>query len=380
MNYANREMKIDQLISYINDGKINLIPKFQRGQVWTPILRKKLLANMVLGRPIPAIFLYKEEVGSKFAYNILDGKQRLESLILFVGDKRPELAIKDVASFFADLKVRRLRNFKVDLEGTALGFAGLDEKLVRDFREYAIPTIEISLEDSSVDEIVQLFVDINSYGVKVSRFDVAKAMGKDPLLGSVLDLIAVRQIRRKSVFYKAKSNPFVRVLRKQTIIARSPTANARVDRMWERLTEIALYTRTRKHKAPTAILNSFIKGGENLPKLTASEVGTLRGVFSFLANAYARSVLGESKLATDQPRLYTMICSLLDSDLMTSIQLDELSRKLNRFSAIIDNPSTAPAELQETITTYTDLAEKQTTNSGRRDDRQKKFIEAIKAL
>src|SRR5262245_5152579 len=112
MIYVNREMKIDQLVSYINEGKINLIPKFQRGQVWTPILRKKLLVNMIKGRPIPAIFLYKEESGSKFAYNILDGKQRIESLILFVGDKHPELSIKDVTSFFAELKVRNQRNFK----------------------------------------------------------------------------------------------------------------------------------------------------------------------------------------------------------------------------------------------------------------------------
>ncbi len=42
---------------------------------------------MVTGRPIPAIFLYKEPDGSKFTYNILDGKQRLESLRTYILDK-----------------------------------------------------------------------------------------------------------------------------------------------------------------------------------------------------------------------------------------------------------------------------------------------------
>ena len=93
MKYANREMKVDQIISYFNEEKINLIPPFQRGSLWKLKMRQRLIENMVRLRPIPAIFLYKEAAGSKFSYNILDGKQRLESLILFVGNKRPDMAV-----------------------------------------------------------------------------------------------------------------------------------------------------------------------------------------------------------------------------------------------------------------------------------------------
>lgn len=382
MNFANREIKIDQLIDYINAGKINLIPKFQRGQVWTLTLRKKLVTNMILGRPIPAIFLYKEESGSKFEYNILDGKQRLESLILFVGDKHPEMSIPDLAQFFAELKVRNLRNFKIDYEGKKTSFAELDEKLVRDFREYPIATIEISLEGSSLDEIVQLFVDINTYGVKVSRFDVVKAVAEDPLLKSVLDLIATKEVRRRSLYYKAKAkSPFVRVLSNQTIIERAPTAHARVDRMWERLTELALFARTGKHRTPAAILRAFIKGNFKEPALSKTESQELRAVFSFLADAYAASeTLRGSKLATDQPRFYTMACALLKSDLLTSFTNDELIRRLSAFGQIIEEPATAPSGLKKKIGDYTELAEKQTTDVGKREDRQNLFVEVVKAL
>ena len=55
MKYANREMKIDQIIGYFNEKKINLIPPFQRGTVWKLPLRRKLIENMVQSRPIPAI-------------------------------------------------------------------------------------------------------------------------------------------------------------------------------------------------------------------------------------------------------------------------------------------------------------------------------------
>ena len=89
MKYVNREMKIDQIVAYFNDKKFSLIPPFQRGTVWKLPMRRKLIQNMVRACPIPAIFLYKESAGTQFNYNILDGKQRLESLILFC--RRPPL-------------------------------------------------------------------------------------------------------------------------------------------------------------------------------------------------------------------------------------------------------------------------------------------------
>ncbi len=121
MRYRNSEMKIDQLVSYLNEEKINLSPAFQRGHVWALTVRRKLLRNIVLGRPIPAIFLYKEAVGSKYTYNILDGKQRLESLILFIADGRPDVRIPKWSRYFFGPQHQRAVGFYVDLpEGTDL--------------------------------------------------------------------------------------------------------------------------------------------------------------------------------------------------------------------------------------------------------------------
>jgi hypothetical protein len=51
---------------------------------------------------------------------------------------------------------------------------------VRNFAEYAIPTVEIQLDEgTTLDEIISLFVDINQQGVPVNRFDVVKAMYKN---------------------------------------------------------------------------------------------------------------------------------------------------------------------------------------------------------
>ena len=95
---------------------------------------------------------------------------------------------------------------------------------------------------SSLDEIIDLFVDINSYGEKVKRFDIVKAMSKDALLGCVFDLIALREKRGKDVLYKPKNkSDFTRVLKRLQVVANLLDSNSKVDGMWELLVEDQCY-------------------------------------------------------------------------------------------------------------------------------------------
>src|ERR1700722_18558747 len=114
MKFTNREMKIDQIIGYFNEKKINLIPPFQRGTVWKLPMRQKLVQNMVGGRPIPAIFLYTDANGPQTNLNILDGKQRLESLLLFVGDRRSDMRVRNLEHYFFGHNAQHDRNFEIE--------------------------------------------------------------------------------------------------------------------------------------------------------------------------------------------------------------------------------------------------------------------------
>ena len=385
MNYVNREMKVDQLIGYFNDGKVSLIPPFQRGSVWKLPMRQRLISNMVRQRPIPAIFLYKDPEGSKFSYNILDGKQRLESLILFIGDKHPDLKVNKIRDYFFG-RAAPLKNFDIEYEGKMQGFARLNEATVRAFREYAIPTIEIDMDDdraASLDELTQLFADINTHGVKVDRFHVVKAIQKDPLIKSVFELLAIEQKRRKAKYYRAQDNSFTKVLKQLQIVSRLADPTARVDRMWERLVEIALYARTRQHRAPAQVLSVFLKGqgkGGINQKLDKAELSTLRRAFGFLAKAYSNSTgFQKSKLATDQPQFYTLITTLLSTDLLNQFDETELVRRLTAFGRVIDSGA-PPEELKKKLEEYKELSVRTTTHSNRRVRRQELLTEFINAL
>ena len=386
MNYRYTELRLDAMIGYLNDDKINLSPVFQRGHVWKLKTRTKLIRNIVLGRPIPAIFIYKEPSGSQYAYNMVDGKQRVESLILFFGnEKAGKMSIPGWAKYFSDPKDRKDVNFAVDLPEGKLTCGQLGDAVVAELGEYSFPTIEILLNDqTTVDEIIDLFVDINQEGEPVKRFDVVKAIGREnPLLQSVFGLVAREEKRGRDVRYKSVSNNFTRVLKQLSLIANVPDGNAKVDRIWERLLEIVFFLRTSKHRQPAEILKSFMRtrekqGAELEPRLSRKERRRLSALFDFLAKAY-HAGLKDTPLATDQPHFYTMFTSILSADLLAQYKSKDLQNRLLKMAHLIASPPTR-GPFQDQIKKYMELSQKQTTHPGRRAERQNLFVEVLSHL
>ena len=81
---------------YTVDGIVNrfrkediFVPSFQRKPVWTRTQSSRFIESLLLGLPVPGIFLYKEKDSEKM--QIVDGQQRILSLHRFYpGDKESE--------------------------------------------------------------------------------------------------------------------------------------------------------------------------------------------------------------------------------------------------------------------------------------------------
>lgn len=386
MLYRNSELRVDQIVTYLNDEKINLSPVFQRGHVWPLTVRKKLIKNILQGKPIPAIFLYKEPSGSKYSYNILDGKQRLESLILFIGYDRDDMRITQWKRYFFADKQRKDVGFSVEgANGKNVAFTELDDAVLRELREYSIPTIEITLNDeSTLDDMISLFVDINQYGVKVNRFDIVKAMGRnDPLLMDVFGLIAEEQKRGEDVFYRTKRTPFTNILKIINVVQKLSDQKSQVDRMWERLLEIVFFLRTGKHRKPVEILKNFIsKPDHPSPRLAPQEIKKLKKIFIFLGTAYKETNLGSTRLAADQTHFYSMVTSLIGGDLLELYSPDVLKQKLEKFGNLLDDKDQLKDDhpASDAMKKYRSYSTKQTTDVSRREERQKQFILIMRSL
>jgi hypothetical protein len=145
------ERTINELCLMFRSSQINLDPGFQRKSVWSLRDRQRLVQSILSLYPVPSIFLYRRNHRGRLVYDVIDGKQRLETILSFMRQGRFKKDSFDV---------------KLDFDGDTGWFGWSDlRRHYPDSRHavesYKIQTVEVSGE---FENIVDLFVRINSTG------------------------------------------------------------------------------------------------------------------------------------------------------------------------------------------------------------------------
>jgi Flp pilus assembly pilin Flp len=84
--------ELSQFSYYAEKERLNLTPSYQRGDVWPTSDAQRLIESILRGIPLPSIILLKPTLlGQKDSakYEVVDGKQRLTSILRFTG-QHPE--------------------------------------------------------------------------------------------------------------------------------------------------------------------------------------------------------------------------------------------------------------------------------------------------
>jgi uncharacterized protein with ParB-like and HNH nuclease domain len=79
------DFNIRTLYDFISSGIVK-IPGFQRNYVWDIKRASKLIESIILGIPIPQIFLYQED---KNRFIVIDGQQRYMTIYYFILKRFP---------------------------------------------------------------------------------------------------------------------------------------------------------------------------------------------------------------------------------------------------------------------------------------------------
>lgn len=106
----------ETILSQLNRKNIDLAPRFQRRDAWSITRKSKFVESLLLGLPIPQIVL-AEKQKQRGRYIVLDGKQRLLTLLQFSGNAEGKnngfkLIGLDVRK---DLNGKRFPDFQNDL-------------------------------------------------------------------------------------------------------------------------------------------------------------------------------------------------------------------------------------------------------------------------
>ena len=144
--------EITSLHGKYKKGKLDIQPSFQRKFVWDKSKACRLIESVLLGIPLPIIYLFEETNGKT---SVIDGQQRLTSFFSFIDGK------------FSDGKDFKLSGLNVFKELNKKTFKDLDEELQDRITDYKIRTITFRKE-SELGLKFEIFERLNTGAVSLN--------------------------------------------------------------------------------------------------------------------------------------------------------------------------------------------------------------------
>lgn len=159
-------MSIGEVMSMYRDGDLEIHPEFQRIFRWTDEQKSRLVESILLGIPIPTVFVSQRDDG---VWDVIDGVQRLSTILEFVGLYRDEEGrLQPPLTLMATEYLPDLAGFRYeadDEENPKSGSTGkaviFDEVLQRDFKRSKLDFVIVKKE-SDPDSKFDLFQRLNS--------------------------------------------------------------------------------------------------------------------------------------------------------------------------------------------------------------------------
>lgn len=180
------------LVDFIDSGVV-IIPGFQRNYVWDTKRASRLIESIIVGLPIPQIFLYEQD---RNRFLVIDGQQRLMSIYYFVKERFPRRGkltdLRLLAEGRSNLSKEVLSNdeyftdFQLSLPENAPGkpnrfhrerYSSLGEEYQTRFDLRTIRNIIVQqIHPKGDDAMYEIFNRLNSGGVNLSSQEIRRCM------------------------------------------------------------------------------------------------------------------------------------------------------------------------------------------------------------
>ncbi len=226
---------VDGLVSRLNSGKI-YIPKFQRQYVWKINQASRFIESLLLGLPVPGVFLSKDPESSKLL--VIDGQQRLKTIQFFIN------------GVFENERRFRLKGVQEPYDGVSYEELSEDDKI--SFNDYVIHATIIQQDEPTDDQssIYHIFERLNTGGTPLQPQEIRACI----FYGEFNELLA--ELNQNSAFRNIYGKPNNR-LKDQELILRF----------------LALYYERDQYQKPLkGFLNKFMGKNRHLNKYKKEEI------------------------------------------------------------------------------------------------------------
>ncbi len=156
-------MSIGEILSLYRDGDIDIHPEFQRIFRWTDQQKSSLIESILLGIPVPPIFVSQRQDG---IWDVIDGVQRLSTVLQFVGLYRDESQkLSEPLTLLGTEYLPDLNGYRWEVAGIANRV--FSEALRRDFKRAKLE-FRIIRKESDANAKYDMFQRLNA-GTRLSQ-------------------------------------------------------------------------------------------------------------------------------------------------------------------------------------------------------------------
>ena len=229
---------VETIVDRLNSHAF-FVPPFQRSFVWSQRHASRFIKSLLMGLPVPGIFLYKDAKTSR--HLVVDGQQRLRTLQFFYDGN------------FLERKFR-LTGVRDEWEGMTYKDLSSPEKLKLD---NSIVHATIFQQDEPKDELKSLyfvFERINSGGMRLSPQEIRNCIGEGPILP------AVRALNDDKNWRQIFGEKYNRRLKDQELVLRA----------------LAMFSRREKYESP---MRDFLNDFANYKEISKKELDGLTAQF-----------------------------------------------------------------------------------------------------
>lgn len=148
--------RIRGILRALAEGRLLLDPPYQRGRVWTPEQQSAFVGYFLEGGPSPTVYIRQHPLEE--VEEVVDGVQRLTALRNFTKNELPAKLSEECS-----LKTGR----------ETVSWSDFDVASQRLFKSLTLPVV--TLRDVTDEEVVNLYLRINSGGTIHTAEDLEKA-------------------------------------------------------------------------------------------------------------------------------------------------------------------------------------------------------------
>ncbi len=327
-NFDTRVYSIGDFLEWNQSSLLDLSPDFQRRGVWSTQAKSYLIDTIITGKPIPKILMTQNLKGTRNKRIIIDGQQRLRSIIEFCSD-----------SFTI------YKSHNKDFGGKL--YSSLPDEIKAEILKYEIG-VDV-LFDLSYSDTLDIFARLNTYSVKLNTQELLNAEFLGPF---------------KQTAYKI-GYQYVNYWEQAGILS-----NQKIARMAEAELASDLLVVAVGGIDSNKMIPQFYKNYDKEEIDLSKEMEQVQGALDLIMKIYSADELKQTNFKRIQ-LFYSLFCAVYHS--LYSIKKFEAKRntKLNsqkeKIKIQLDNFSALYDSEDDSLTDFIDASRRATTDRAKRE-------------